>query len=252
MKSTIFLKPLEYNIIAEGQKWRQGDKLHGSFKIKNHGEQKIELSGLDLSLAVGNFKKIKSKDQKAWAGLEKKDIGKNISLHPAEEKEFAWDFLLPEDCAVTDNNGSLFLTFVTPDEAWPLGQLELVIEPKLVMFQFLEIMENFFRFKVGAKKFSKNMVEIKLTPPKSRELGHIEGLVLRMKEKDGVLDLEYIFTMHVLETVGTNVSTQKKVKQIDQQLKAKSYSLSKEYLDQDFVMKSINDVLKEVMPKLLL
>lgn len=249
MKGTIFLKPLEYNIIADGERWRQGDKIKGTLKIKNHGNDSIELPSLKISLAVGNFKKIKSKDKKAWDSLSEISLSEKFSIAPNAEAEFSWNFQLPEDCQITDKNGSLYLTFIdrfaNKEDSWPTGQLELVVDPKIEMEQFLEIIQNFLRFKVVQTKFSKGMVEIKLNPPTSREMSHVESLVLRMKEMDKTLELEYIFNMHVFETVSGNIMTQKKIKQVNQLLS------STQLLDQDFMVKAIGDVIKEGTPKFL-
>lgn len=249
MKGTIFLKPLEYSIIADGEKWRQGGKIKGSLKIKNHSGEKVEFASLKMALESGNFKKIKSKDKKAWGVLAKLLLGENISVAPNGEMEFSWQFDLPEDCQITDKDGSLYLTFYQKDEEWPLGQLELVVEPKLVMDQFLEIFENFLRFKVVQKKYSKGMVEIKLNPPSSRELGHIESLVLRMKEVDKTLDLEYNFNVNVFETVAGNVMTQKKTLKMNKKMTSKEYYIYGDSPNHDYIKASIDSVIKEASPK---
>jgi sporulation-control protein spo0M len=255
MKGTTFLKPLEYNIIADGQSWHQGDKIFGKITVKNHSADKLELPFLIITLATGHFKKIKSKDKKAWESIALIALCEKYTLAASEEREFSWEFVLPEDCPITDKNGSVYLLFKdgkAGEELWPTGQLELVIEPKIVVQQFLEIMENFLRFKVIQKKFSKGMVEIKLNPPTSRELSHVESLVLRMKEVDKTLDLEYIFNMNVFETVAGNVMTQKKIKQVDQRLTSKQYYSYGDFPNQDFIIKTMTDVIKEATPKFLL
>lgn len=256
MKSTIILKPLEYSIVATGQSWRQGEKIKGVLQIKNHSAESVEISLLEISLVIGNFKKIKTKDKKAWELLSEAQLSQKLSLKAAEEKEFLWEFTLPEDCPITDKNGSVYLTFFDKEKSkedfWPAGQLELVIEPKLIITQFLSIMESFIRFKVVQKKFSKGMVETKLNPPTSKDLSHVESLLLRIKEVNKTLELEYIFTMNVFETVAGNVMTQKKIRQIDQKLFAKEYCSSPDYADQDFIIKKINEVIKEITPKFLL
>ncbi|MDO9183283.1 MAG: hypothetical protein Q7U04_12795 [Bacteriovorax sp.] len=249
MKGTIFLKPLEYSIIANGERWRQGDKINGCLRIKNHGSDNIELNVLTFSLALGYFKKIKIKDKKAWEVLAEINLGEKIVIEALEEKEFVWDFVLPEDCQITEKDKSLFLVFKTNEELWATGQLELVIEPKLVINQLLEIFQNFLRFKILQTKFSKGMVEIKLNPPSSRELSHVESFILRVKEVDNILDLEYTFNMLVFETVAGNVMTQKKIKQVQQQLTSKQYYVYGNTLNQDFLIETFSAVIKEATPK---
>ncbi|MDD4974028.1 MAG: hypothetical protein PHY93_06735 [Bacteriovorax sp.] len=252
MKGTIFSRPLEYNIIANGEKWHQGDKIKGCLKIRNHGAEKIDLPFLKISLAVGHFKKIKSKDKKAWEFLAETTLGEQFSIGVSEEKEFFWDFGLPEDCQITDKDRSVYLTFSDhDDDIWPTGQLELVIGPKLVIQQFLEIFENFLRFKVVQTKFSKGMVEIKLNPPTSKELSHVESLVLRMKEIDKTLNVEYIFNINVFEMVAGNLMAQKKIKQFDQKLTSKQLYIYGDSLNHDFIISSISTVIKEATPRFL-
>lgn len=250
MKGTIFVKPLEYNIFADGERWHQGDKIKGSIRIKNHSAEKIELPFLKVALAVGNFKKIKSKDKRAWEHLVGTSLGEKISIDALEEKEFSWNFELTEVSPITDKNGSVYLTFFCYDDTWPTGQLELIIDPKLVMLQFLEVLENFLKFKMVQTKFSKGMVEMKLNPPSSRELSHVESLVLRMKEVDKTLDLEYHFTMQVLETVAGTMVAQKKNKQVDQKLTSKEYYIYGDSPNHEFIKTAISTVIKEATPRI--
>ncbi|MBC7538006.1 MAG: hypothetical protein H7281_04245 [Bacteriovorax sp.] len=252
MKGTIILKPLEYNIFADGEKWRQGDMIKGSLKIKNHSMDNIELPALKISLAVGNFKKIKSKDKKAWESLAEIAFGEKISVAPSEEKEFTWEFKLPEDCQITENDKSIFLTYKDHDDTWPTGLLELVVDPKIVIIQFLEILDNYLRFKVGTPKFSKGLVEIKCKPPTSKEMSHVDSLILRMKEVDKTLDIQYIFNLHVFEMVAGNIMAQKKITQVDQQLTSKQYYIYGNSLNHDFLISSISTVIKEATPRFFL
>ena len=205
MKATLIVKPIEYGIEAFGEKWKQGEKLKAVMKLKNHGNEKIERPFLNVTLCSGNYKKVKAHHSEAWDIIIKIELLQNLTLNPNEEKEFHFEFLLPEDCRITDKDGSLYLAYQdNENENWPLGHMELVIDPKIVMKQFLEIFENFLRFKVGQIKYSKGMVEIKLKPPGSRELSHVDSLVLRMSEVNKTLRLEYLFNLRMLEMNGAS------------------------------------------------
>ena len=250
MKATNFIKPLEYSITADGERWRQGDKIKGTLKIKNHSSDMIELAYLKLSLTVGNFKKIKAKDLKAWEPLSQVVLSDKLSISALEEKEFNWDFQLLEDCQITEKDKSIYLTYFTSEDLWPTGQLELVIDLKLIMLQFLEIFESFLRFKVAQTKFSKGVIEVKLNPPKSRELSHVESLVLRMKELNKELVVEYIFNVHAFEMVAGNMIAQKKVKQFIQNLNSKQYYTYGDSPNHEFIRTSIESVVAEVVPKI--
>jgi hypothetical protein len=117
------------------------------------------------------------------------------------------------------------------------------------MLQFLEIIESFLRFKVVQRKFSKGMVEIKLNPPNSKELSHLESLVIRMKEVDKTLDLEYIFTTHAFEMVAGNMIAQKKTTKIDQTLTSKQYYIYGDSPNHDFIKTTISSVINKATPK---
>lgn len=252
MKGIIFLKPLEYNIEAVGESWRQGDKIKGTLKIKNHSTEKIVIPLLHVRLLSGNYKKIKSKDQKAWEHLQTITLGENLGLSASEELTFPLEFSLAEDCPITDKNGSLYLAFFDRDEISPAGHIELAIAPKQIITQILEVFENFLRFKVKEIKHAKNKIEVKLTPPTSRELSNVDSLILSLSEVNKTLTLDYTFSLRVLEMTGATMVAQKKTKEFKQTLTSKQYLIYGESLNQDHILSSVNEVIKEVTPKLML
>ncbi len=251
MKSTVFLKPLEYSIITNGEKWNQGDKITGALTILNHGTEDLKILDLQINLAYGNSKKVKAKDSKAWDLISQLNLGLNLSIVASDELTFPWEFTIPQDCPTSDKNGGIYLTFSDLKNIWPSGFLQIVIGPKLVLLQFLEIFENFLKFKIIQTRFSNGMFEVKLKPPGSRELSYLETLVLRMKEVDKTLSLEYIFNMNVFETVSGNVLLQKKTKQIDQQLTSKEYYIYGESPNFEFIKSSIESIIKQAIPKIM-
>jgi hypothetical protein len=251
MKGTIFSRPLEYNIETVGEKWLQGEKVKGYFKIKNHGAEKIAIPFLKLSLSSGNYKKVKAKDKKALESLLEKTLVEDDSIEAGAEKEFAWEFSLPEDCRISDKDGSVYLAFWDKDDTWPIGNIELNIQPKMIIVHFLEVIDNFMRFKIGPLKFSKGAVEVKLTPPNSKELSHVESLVVRLNVIGEDLQLDYTFNLRMLEMMGTAMTSEKKVKHFNQTINSKKFYLYG-LPNQDFIMASVNDVLGEVKSKLAL
>lgn len=251
MKGTIFLKPLEYNLEATGEKWRQGEKIKGSLKIKNHGAEQINLPFLKVSLCEGQYKKIKAKDVKGWKNISQLILAEKFSLNANEEKVFPFEFALPENALITDKNGSLYLAFFDSEDVLPTGHIELVVEPKIVITQILDILQSFLRFKVAQTKYTKGMIEVKLSPPTSREMSTIDSLVLSMAEVDKNLTLHYDFTMRVLDMSGGNMQAQKKTKEIEQKFNSKQYLFYGDSINQDFIIESINTVLNEVKPKFL-
>jgi len=252
MKSTTFTKSIEYNLITNAEKWRQGDKINGVLKIKNISLDNIEIPVLKITLAVGNFKKIKSKDIKAWDHFSEILFEDKISISSGEQIEYAWNFKLPEDSQITEKDKSVYLTFFDGVEPWPSALLELVVDPKLVIMQFLEILVVFMRFKALQRKFSKGMVEVKLSPPSSKDMSHVESLVLRMKEVDKTLEIEYIFTTHAFEMVAGNMMAQKKTAQVDQKLTSNEYYIYGDSPNHEFIKSSVSSVIAKATPKFFL
>lgn len=236
---------------AIGEKWHQGDKLKGSLKIKNHSSEKIELPILKVALCEGHYKKIKAKDVKGWSLISEHILSEGLTINPSEEMDFSFDFKLAENCSITDKNGSLYLAFFDKDEKLPAGHIELVIEPKIVIQQILQILESFIRFKVKEIKNSKGMVEVKLVPPTSRELSNLDGLLLNISEVEKSLTLKYFFNLRVLNITGATMQSEKATKEMEQNFNSKQYLIYGDSINQDFIIASVQDVLNSVKTKML-
>ena len=251
MKGTVFLKPLEYSIEAIGEKWHQGDKLKGSLKIKNHSLEKIELPILKVALCEGHYKKIKAKDVKGWSIISENILSDSLTINPSEEKDYSFEFTLAENCSITDKNGSLYLAFFDKDEKVPAGHIELVIEPKIVIQQILQILESFLRFKVKETKYAKGMIEVKLVPPASRELSNLDGLLLSISEIEKKLTLKYFFNLRVLNITGATMQSEKATKEMEQNFNSKQYLIYGDSINQDFIIASVQEILNGVKTKML-
>lgn len=251
MKATVILKPLEYTLEAVGEKWHQGDLLKGSLKIKNHSAEKIEVPMLKVTLFEGHYKKIKAKDAKGWKSISENVFAEKFVINPSEDKEYPFEFKLSETCAITDKTGSLYLGFFDKDEAFPAGNIELVVAPKIIVKQILEIFENFLRFKVKEIKSGKGMVEVKLVPPTSRELSNVDGLVLSISEIEKNLTLKYFFNFRILNIAGATMQSEKTTKEVEQNFSSKQYLMYGDSINQDFIIQSVQEVLNGVKTKML-
>lgn len=251
MKGTIFLKPLEFSIEAAGEKWHQGDLLKGTLKIKNHSVEKIELPLLKVGLCEGHYKKIKAKDAKGWNCISENILATGLVVNPSEEKNYSFEFKLSETSAITDKNGSLYLAFFDNNEIIPAGHIELVVEPKIIVKQILEIFENFLRFKVKELKTGKGAVEIKLVAPTSRELSNVDGLLLSISEVEKNLTLKYFFNVRVLNIAGTTMQSEKTTKEFEQKFTSKQYLMYGDSINQDFIIQSVQEILNAVKTKMI-
>lgn len=251
MKGITFLKSIEYTLEAIGEKWRQGDRIKGTLKIKNNGSENVEHFKMRVALLEGHYKKLKTNVQNGWTFLSEVNLAESACLETAAERSYSFVFELPQDCPITDKSGSLYLAFYEGLGTLPLGHVELVIEPKLVISQVLEIFENFLRFKVVQIKYVKGKVEVKLNPPSSREFSTIDSLVLSLREHDKNLSLNYLFNTQVINMVSGAMQAQKKTRDLEQKFNAKQYLSYEGSLNQDFILESVNKAINEVKPKFL-
>lgn len=251
MKGIVFLKPLEYSIEIIGERWHQGDSLKGFLKIKNHSLEIVELPLLKLALSEGNYKKIKSKDLKAWSIVSENILSEALIINPSEVKDYSFEFSLAENCKITDKTGSLYLVFFDKDEKTPAGHIELVIEPKVAIQKILQILESFLRFKVKEVKYSKGMIEVKLLPPMSRELSNLDTFELSLSEIEKSLTLNYFVNLRVLNIAGATMKSEKVTKEMKQFFSSKEYLLYGDSVNQDFIVESVQKVLNSVKTKIL-
>ena len=250
MKGVIFLKPLEYTIVAVGEKWHQGDKLKGTLKIKNQSADKIEVPVLKVAVCVGHYKKVKAKDPKGWSPIIESKLAEKITLNPLDEIDYSFEFKLAENSAVTDKNGSLYLAFFDKDEPLPTGHIELVIEPKIIIKQILQILENFLRFKVKEIKSGKGILEVKLTPPTSREMSNVDGVLLSISEIEKNLTLKYFFNLRALDFTSATMQVEKTTKEMEQTFTSKQYMIY-DSINQDFIVDSVQTILNSIKTKTL-
>lgn len=251
MKTIIIKNPIEFNFEAKGEKWRQGEKLSGVVLVKNNGAEKVEIPFLKVMLLSGIYKKVKVKDPKAFEPFMDIVLSKNIAINGNEVKEFPFEFMLPHDCRITDKDGSVYLALLDNDESVQTGNMELNILPKIMLTQFLEIMDNFIRFKIGPLKSNKGMIEVKLTPPTSKDFSQVEGLVLKLKEVDKNLVVEYHFTNKKIEMNGSSMTTSKVALKFDQTISFKEFYIYGDSVNQDGIIVLINSILNEVKPKFM-
>src|SRR5690606_658995 len=105
--------------------------------------------------------------------------------------------------------------------------------------KIISLFDTFFRFKVKEIKGSKSGVEYKLIPPTSRELASLEHLILELAMKDETLVMNYKFSVKKLDMRGISTKMGKeKVKDV-MELSPKEYSLGRDMINQDSLLKSI-------------
>ena len=250
MIGTKFSAPLEFKIVTDKEIYLQGDPIKGDFIVKNHGASSLTLSLLQVSLESGIFKKINQKEDKGFTQVDVFNVNDKISLKTGEQKSMKWNFLLKEDCPITDTQQSLYIVYGNSRNPFECGQLQLTVAMAPILKFFLEVFVNFHRFQIKQTKFSKDMmVEIKLSPPKSREMTSVEGLVLQMKKDKDNLIVNYHFSVKKLESVSTTEAKVQSKKMIFDQILTKNDYEEYGSFSHEKVKEQIGLILKEVIPK---
>lgn len=245
MKGTFFSKPLEWNIETIGESWQQGDTLKGSVKVKNHGPEAADLGDAGVGLAFAEIKKVQARADGALKPLDKASLT-DSSLASGAETTIDFSFPLSANGPVTDKKSSYYLCF---GKNFTEGQLQLKVEPKSLYSRIVSLLDTFHRFKLKEYKTSKKGVEFKLIPPTSREMANIESLLLTFSMDSDNLVMKFDFQVKRLDTSSVTTKINKESVSVEKKLGPKEYSLGRDMINQDQLLKSIEQVLSEVKMK---
>lgn len=245
MKGTFFNKPLEWNIETSGESWQQGDILKGTLKVKNHGAESVSLSDCGVGLAYADIKKVHTRTE----GALKPEATATFSeseIKAAEEISLDFSFPITLNGGITDKKSSYYLSF---GRNFLEAQLQVKVEPKILYTKIVGLLDTFGRFKVKEIKSAKKGVEFKLLPPTSREMANIESLLLTCSMKEENLLLRFDFQVKRLDTSSVTTKVNKESVSIEKALLPKEYSLGKDMINQDQLLKTVEAVLSEVKMK---
>lgn len=245
MKGTFFSKPLEWNIQTIGETWQQGEMLKGILWVKNHGNQNESLIETGVVLAHADIKKIHSRTEGALK-TESKATFKEIELLPGEEAKIEFSFLIGPNGAVTDKKASYYLGF---GKKYSESQLQVKVIPKELYTKIVSLLDTFHRFKLKEYKATKKGVEFKLLPPTSREMANIESVFLIFSMVNDDLMIQYNFQVKKLDTSSITTKINKESITLEQMLSPKEYSLGRDMINQDQLLRSLESVISEVKLK---
>ncbi len=244
MKGAAFLKPIEWQIDVIGESWQQGAQVKGVIRAKNAGSSSETLSG-GLQLAYADMKKVHSRDEKAFK-KESEIKWVDVVLAPGATHEQTFEFTLPVNCGVTDKKSSYYLAYgPTLKEA----NLQLNITPRQLFLEITKLFETFQRFKPKEIKTAKDAVEFKMIPPTSRDFAHVETLHLLQSLDGDKLNLDFTFKVKVLDTKSVTTKVAKDEKHLVKSLTPREYSLGRDMINQDGILKALEEVLSQVRMK---
>lgn len=244
MKGTFFQKPLEWNIETTGESWQQGDVLKGTLRVKNHGTEKINLAQCGVALALADIKKVQTRTEGALKTEKSFDLATELNAGAETSIDFTFD--IGANSPVTDKKSSYYLSF---GKNFSESQLQLKIEPKALYLKVVGLMDTFHRFKQKEFKAAKKGVEFKLIPPTSRDMANIESLLLTFSMNEQNLVMKYDFQVKKLDTSSVTTKINKESVTHERTLSPKEYSLGRDMINQDQLLKSIESVISDVKMK---
>jgi len=241
MKSVFFEKPLEFTINISGESWKQGENISGTLSVKNHSTEVSNHDDYGVFLCVGDNKKIKKKDEKSFTILNETLFG--------ESKELTFSYDLDTNCPITEKSGGIYIVCGRRDELL-LGQhLALQVSPSKVISSFIEVIENFLRFKVKSIKTKKGSLEATIAVPTTKDYSKIMQFKLGFSSNEGKLILKYQFKIKSISFEGGFTSTKDSKQEFTQEFSPKDYLSYGDSLNQDFVIGKLNEIIDQVKLK---
>lgn len=127
MKGTFFLKPLEFNVTIFAEKFEQGALIKGQVAVTNHDKTSSSASRLGVTLALGDSRKIKKKDVKAFIPFASESFSKE--KWNGEQLSLDFSFQLEDNCLISSKSSSFYLLCGDQKDLLSAGALELNITP---------------------------------------------------------------------------------------------------------------------------
>ena len=248
MRSVFIQRPVEYHLEAKGEEWCQGDLVKGTLRIKNTGSDIVEIDTLQILLTYGLSKKIKA-GQPDWNLVQQLQLATSLKLSSQEEHSFEWTILLSTDCAITDQNGGLFLLYGNSKILTTGGKIDLRVKLMPVLQNFLQTFETQFRFARKYEKYKDGWTEVKLVPPpNSKEYPTLEQALCNLRIRENELQVQYEFKVQALGKVGDAMKAVHKKKTTEQSFKPEQYLQAGGFPNRLFFREQIKDALQDAKP----
>lgn len=245
MRGTFFQRPLEWTVETKGESWAQGDTISGVLTVKNHGNDPVSLQGSGVLLALGDIKKVHSRNKDALS-TETSALFTDQILAGNESIEWPFQLMLPPNCMITDKKVSYYLSFGKDAKE---SHLQVSVTPKKIFLKIAELLENFYRFKPKEVRASKRGVEFKMIPPTSREMANIENLCLTMSVEGEGLKLDFLYQVKKIDMKSVTTKITKDTVSVSKTLLPKEYSLGKDMINQTGILAALEAGINEAKLK---
>ncbi|MFN8371195.1 MAG: hypothetical protein U0T83_11305 [Bacteriovoracaceae bacterium] len=250
MKGNFNQNDLFWEIETKGEQWEQGQTISGALSVSNKGNKTVTVSNASVNLAFADFKKVFAGNSSAFNFTQKFELPSNLTLKSDQKETLLFEFKLDLNAFISDKKSSFYLTYGIEGEQ---KHLQLLIIPKPIFLKVVELLENFYRFKCVETKGNKKGVEFKFKAPASKELATVEGLSLIQRLEDNILCIDFTFDINKIDLLAssnsTKPTTKKESKVFSLKLNPKEYLYTKDILNQEFLLKKLEEVIAEVKVK---
>jgi SpoOM protein len=168
MRGLYFAKPLEYRLEVPRDTFVQGEPLQGTLSVTNRGGEARSKLSLQVGLAYGVYKDIKTEGVRALTVLDRVTLAEGFTLQPGQEKLCPWSLPLGPMGPIQSKEGSPFLLYggnlETPETR---GQIDLPVQLAAPLKAFLTTLENHFAFELRGSKCTEGVLEGRFKPPAS-------------------------------------------------------------------------------------
>ena len=252
MKGTYFRKPHEFQLHVEGESWEQGETIEGTLTVRNHSSEPLPLSDVRILFAIGNLKKVKTRDDDAFEVVSEGTPGNGAGPVPAggTSDPLPWKFELDSNFRISDTTGSLYFLYGTGTNPAELGQIQAPVTPVHLITDFASVFPNTFQFALRHHKAKKDCVETKFAPPSGKVFPSMEQAVVQTRFEGEDFLVDFVFTMKEIDATSPGTSLKKVKRTFERRFTPSEYRLFNGRLNKDFSEKAVGEVLDELRSKI--
>jgi hypothetical protein len=209
------------------EKWHQGETIKGIVEGLGMPE------GLSINLVFGDKKK-----------LNNLKILQSTELH-FKKGSSTFEFSLGQNNPVSEKSQTYFLSLSTR-EGDLKPHLECTVFPYPALDLLIKSLETFHRFKRKSIKNKKQGLEIKLTPPSSKEYQTLEQLIMLTTIESEILNLAVEFKSKKLSYADGKMAIEKEQHKSNEALPLKDIFWSSDSLNQELALKLWENLLSPI------
>lgn len=246
MKGVHIHKQLEFRVDVPKQDIFQGDKIDGTFVVKNRGSSVAELKSLTLALCCGDPKAVPgTAEANAVELISNFDLQLPWAIPAQAERAFAFSFVLDKNAALTSKDTALFFRYGLSPEG--LAHAALTVQPHASLRSIYEILETAFQFVPKGQKSSKGWTDAKFKPSSSKRFATVNELTLGARFDDSALVLKFKFNVKKFEGADANgVKVGRGKSELEKRLEPKDFLLDGGYTNHAGIEAALNEALQSV------